>query len=261
MLKPSREETIKKLITVYKEFSPGSSLIKPMKESPAIIIKDPSDKEVKYWTNKDYSHYFAFTYKNHLNLEYKLSYESDTKIINQLLMFLKSLGVDHQKHCKNFISWCFDNKEMIMKRSQYMTLNNCKEFINEYLQYAILEIKKEDSHIEYDYLSDLNKLFEEKKMLIALKRYGIVIVSSYLFYSKNFSVEKIIENIKKLNLETEDYEKISRTTILRSPYFDKMIMKDWRQLFNNFKFEDANWWRTNDYLGNPHKNYKELINE
>lgn len=261
MLKPSREETIKKLISTYRSFTPGDTLVRPPKEFAVISITDPSDKSVNQWNNKDYANYFAIQYKKSFNLDYKISYESDTKIINQISMFLKSLGINPSTHSKLFIDWCFENKDMIMKRKQYFTLNNCKDFMNEYLQTALINIKQENEQIDFDYLKDLNALFNDKKMLIALKRYGIVIVSTYLQNHKNFSIDKLIDNINKLNLEALDYEKIARTTIMRSPYNDDMAMRNWRDLFEQFKFNDCNWWRDKDYSGIPHKDYKNLVKQ
>ena len=263
MLKPSREDTIEKLITVYKNsFSTGSTLIKPAKERKTPSINDPSNKILFSWKTRDYTSYFTVKYKEIFELEYKLSYESDAKIINQILLFLQSLGTDYKQHCKKFIDWCFENRDLIIKRSQYFTLLTCKNFINEYIQFAMMDIKNETNQkttIEYDFLSDLDKLYNEKKMLMSLKRYGIVIIATYLFYQKKLTLDQIIENINKLNLEESDYEKISRTTIIRSPYLDEMILKNWRELFEKFKFWDLPWWRTNDYYGNIHHNYKDLI--
>ena len=259
MLKPSREENIKKLISTYRSFTPGDTLLRPPKEFAVVTITDPSDKSIKNWNNKDYANYFAVKYKNSFDIDYKVSYESDTKIVNQILMFLRSLGINYHQHTRNFIDWCFDNKEIVVKRKQFFTLNNCKDFINEYLQHAMVNIKNDDDQIDYDYLSDLNTLFNEKKMLIALKRYGIVIISTYLKNHKDFTTEKLIDNINKLKLDYADYEKIARTTIMRSPYNDDMEMKDWRNLFSQFKFIDETWWRDKDYTGNPHKNYRELV--
>ena len=102
MLKPSREETIKKLISTYRSFTPGDTLLRPPKEFAVVTITDPSDKSIKNWNNKDYANYFAVKYKNSFDIDYKVSYESDTKIVNQILMFLRSLGINYHQHTRNF---------------------------------------------------------------------------------------------------------------------------------------------------------------
>lgn len=265
MLKPTREETVDKLKQIYQQnkgFAGGMSLIKAIapKEANGPALINPDYKSLIQWKPKDYLNYFAILYKEQFNLDYKISFGSDQSIINQIGKFFKSIGMDYRFHTKSFIDWCFGNKDLVLRRCDYFTLLTIKEFINEYIQTVIIEVKQAPPEMEFDFVGDLNNLFDQKKMLLALRRYGIPITASYLHYQKNFTEKQIKDNILALQLETEDYIRIAKSSIIRSPYLCDMILCDWRDIFSNYRqFENENWWRDIDYAGHPHKSYGDLI--
>lgn len=267
MLKPPLEPMVKNITTIYKNnITPGISLIKPTvkKNKIADNIYDPSDKSLINWSTKDYMYYFATQYFTAFNVKYQLSFESDGRVITQMQSFFKSFNIDHRFHTKKIIDWGFDNYDIIIKQNKFLTLPILKKYLNEYIQLNILELKSDDNKKTlqiFDFVGDLNQLYSEQKMLLALRKYGIPIVASYLENHKKHSRDFIIKNILKLEWSDEDLEKIAKASIIRSPYHKDMSLLDWRSLFKTkfSKISNSSWWRDVDYNGEYDVSYEELL--
>lgn len=269
MLTPSREEIVAKLKGIYMEsLTGGKSLISSTKNNPTSATttykKTNFPDNVQDWMPKDYVFYFAHKYMDAYGVDYKITFQSDMRILKQYVVYFKSIGVDYRRHIKEFIDWCFKNRQEITKRFQTFTFLTTQKVINEYVQLNILDINaKKESEESYDFAEDLEELYQSKKMLVALKKYGIPIVATFLVNHKGNSEATIVKNIKSLSLPEEDLIRIARASIIRSPYLEDMELLNWRKVFEKtFKFcREEKWWREVDYSGTPHVSYKELIKQ
>lgn len=265
MLKIGKEDMISKLESVYQgSFSGGTSLVKAQATTKKKIeAVDPRDKSIISWTPKDFLFYFAAVYNDTFDTQYNLSFESDMKDINIIAKYFKSLGLDFRFHTKKFVDWAFENRSEIIKKYKFITLQTIKRFLNEYVQNNILELGvAEDLSTEsYDFISELNDLYDGSKMLSALKKFGIPIVATFLEHHKNHRVDKIIDNIHSISLSEEDLFRIAKASILRSPYLPDMSLLDWRKVFEKILKHCQNeaWWRSVDYNGAVNKSYRSIL--
>jgi hypothetical protein len=265
MLKPTHNNMVSKFKDIYiNAFSGGTPVKAPVSKQgnkKSITESDPSEKVLINWSPKDFVNYFAVLYKTNFDIGYNISYGSDLKIINQIAKYFKSIGLDYRFNLKNLIDWSFNNKDMIIERSEFLTLITIRSFLNEYIQSVILEIKQQESTESYDFIGELDEFYKDGKMFTALKRYGIPIVATYLHFIKKHPHKTILANMQSMKSEQDDWMRIAKTSIVRSPYLEDMLCLDWRKLFENKvqEFYNENWWRDVDYIGYPHISYKDLL--
>ena len=148
-------------------------------------------------------------------------------------------------------------KNQILRKKDFLTPLTVKSFVNEYLQHKVLDLgHKEDTQIKYDFVLELDELYNNGQMASALQRYGIPIVASYLHFIKDHSLEKIITGIKSI----KNLSKVMRSSIIRSPYIQDMKLLNWRDIIKDQTKDlcNENWWRDVDYAGVPLESYRKL---
>jgi hypothetical protein len=263
MSKPTRDIMMSKLEAVYmNSFTGGKSIISSTVKGKNRLLygkKDPK-KNLINWKERDFVMYFASRYRARNEVQYNTVFAVEVPVITSLKKYFESLGLDYRVTIKHMIDWGFDNYDMIQERQKYFTLTSVKTFANEFLQSQIFDSDTKQEEVEYDFVGALDKLFDSKKLLNALRRYGIPIVASYLYYIKDIKVGTIKKNILSLNLSKDDWSKIAKSSIVRSPYRTAMALQDWRDVFSDKvnRFSNEKWWREVDYKGRGLKSYKKL---
>lgn len=227
-------------------------------------------KAVEEWTLRDFVLYFKDIYFKVHNQDYVITYAIDNPEMQKMKSTLVKSGFSKKTHLKNFLDWCYDNRDEILAKRPDFMLHDPMTFVNNYIQSTKTPGDTQQIPDDSDFIERIKKKIAEGTSLQQLLEvYGIPIVASYLKYISNKEDRIILINIEKIiykNINDKKItvlKKIAKQSINMSPYDNGFILLNWRDqykdIWDKLSFYNEDWWRKNDYNSKVPSHYTEIV--
>lgn len=254
-------------VPLQSELSNPFQANKRQRKKPIVKTLKEAPEEIKDWTAKNFTDYFANEYKKAFGGVYRITYTSDNKIVNLIADFMEDNKLDKNEWTKKFIDWCFINKSLVMQRSGHFLLIEFPHYLNRYYQDVINTNSSAPLIDIYDEVMKLAKLGRSKELF---SKFGIPIVCTYYSHVHKITKDDFVSGLNQLfetlSKGTAEEKKLIEDTfqksISRSPYLPEFDLLDWREIFVKYtaKYKEETWWREEDYPGNPRFQFDKFLN-
>jgi len=141
----------------------------------------------------------------------------------------KNYSVDEEL-LDEYLDWCFDNYDFLIKKYKSFSLNACANFASEWTKdFLVFDIEEKLT------LEDLKDIEVNKNMSLSFEKYGIPLASTKLQQEKQFEKESLSKVIlQKLQVLTNSKEGLSklknmlRVTVENAPYSPEILFSDYK---------------------------------
>jgi hypothetical protein len=188
-------------------------------------------------------HKFRNLYSRKTGEFLKISQKLETQLFSKIVLELSKNNEVNEKLIDEYLDWCFENYEIIIKKYNVFNLQNIAKFSS--LWKPNLFQPKEVKKICLD---DLESINISENVFLNCEKYGVPLVSTKLAKEKNISARiakaLMIQKLTELTTDAIGLSKLRnmlRSTVENAPYFSELVMSDYRKelktLFDKYKGE------------------------
>jgi hypothetical protein len=173
----------------------------------------------------------------------KIPQKLETQLFSKIVSGLNKNNEIDDLIIDQYLDWCFENYEIIIKKYKNFNLQNIANF-SVFWYPGLIEAKNKQ---KID-LETLKEIQVSDNMFLNCEKFGVPLAVTKLAQEKSLSSEiikkVIIEKLNELTSDTVGLSKLRnmlRTTVENAPYFSEIIFgdyqKDLKYFFDKFKGE------------------------
>jgi hypothetical protein len=175
----------------------------------------------------------------------KIPQRLETQLFSKIVLGLSKQNEIDDKIIDEYLDWCFENYEIIIKKYKNFNLQNIANFSEHWNPNLFKQSTKKKCDLE-----SLNDLKISDNVFLNCEKYGIPLVATKLSIEKNLEpkiIRKIIpEKLSSLTQDTLGLTKLRnmlRMTVENEPYFSEIIFSNYQKELKVFfdKFKGEPW--------------------
>jgi len=175
----------------------------------------------------------------------KLTKRLETIQFNKICIGLSKNYTVDEDLIDEYLNWCFDNYDFLIKKYKSFSLNSCANFANEWTK----------DFLKFDFnkkitLEDLDEVIVHKNMSLCFEKYGIPLSCTKLQiekqFDKDFLCSLIVQKLQPLTNSKEGLSKLKnmlRVTVENAPYSPEILFNDYKKSLSDLfiYFGDEPW--------------------